>query len=308
MKRKVHVVTRREVLRYGMGVFPFLMAISGSASRAGKAGSRDKDSKALVQKIAALERRHGGTLGVALYDTATGLLVSHRGYDRFPMCSTHKFITVALTLWRVDRGEESLDQRVVYSAHDLTDYAPFTRQHVGAPGVTVGELCAAALTLSDNTAANLLLRRVGGPQAWTHWVRTLGDARSRLDHYEPKVNDVVRGDLCDTTTPIAMLRDMQKVVLGNVLSTSSRQQLTAWMLACQTGGNRLRAGLPKSWREADKTGTGPAMNHATNDIAVLWPPHRAPILVTAYYAYSRESEDQRDGVLASVGRLVADSV
>lgn len=299
------MVTRREVLRYGTGVVPCLVAVPGWS---GRAGSRDKKSEALAQKIAALESRNGGSLGVAIFDIATGSLVSHRGHDRFPMCSTHKLITVALTLWRVDRGEESLERRVVYSAQDLTDYAPFTRQHMGDPGVTVGALCAAALTLSDNTASNLLLRGVGGPSAWTHWVRTLGDARSRLDRYEPTMNDVAPGDLRDTTTPIAMLRDMQKIVLGDVLSTSSRQQLTAWMLACQTGRTRLRAGLPKSWRAADKTGTGPAMNHAVNDIAVLWPPHRAPILVTAYYAYSRESEDQRDEVLASVGRLVADSI
>lgn len=221
------------------------------------------------------------------------------------MCSTHKLLTVAFILWRVDRGLESLGQRLVYSRENLMDYSPFTSKHVGGAGVTIAELCEAAITLSDNTASNLLLRRVGGPQAWTHWVRTLGDTETRLDRYEPQVNDVALGDSRDTTTPLAMLRDMQKIVLGKTLSSSSRDQITRWLRSCQTGANRIHAGLPKDWQEADKTGTGSAINNAANDIAVLWPPRHAPILVTAYYAYSRELEDQRDEVLASVGRMVA---
>jgi beta-lactamase class A len=224
------------------------------------------------------------------------------------MCSTHKLITAALVLWRVDHGQETLNQQIIYSASDLTEYAPFTSKHTGKPGVTIGELCEAAVTLSDGTASNLILRSVGGPTAWTTWVRSLGDSVTRLDRYEPEMDRVGPGDPRDTTTPIAMLRNVQKLVLGDVLSAASRKQFTEWLLACQTGGNRLHAGLPQDWREADKTGTGPAINNAANDVAVLWPPHRAPILVAAYYADSRESDDQRDAVLASVGRLVANSV
>ena len=128
---------------------------------------------------------------------------------------------------------------------------------------------------------------------------------SRLDRYEPQVNDVSLGDRRDTTTPLAMLRDMHKIVLGKTLSSSSRDQIRRWLCSCQTGASRIHAGLPKDWQEADKTGTGPAINNAANDIAVLWPPRHAPILVTAYYAYSQASDDERDAVLASVGRLVA---
>lgn len=289
---------RREFLRNSLLAAPVLMALPGWASD-------ESQDAALEHGLATLERQHGGRLGVAILDTADGRLISNRGNERFPMCSTHKLITAALVLWRVDHGQETLDRRVIYSAGDLMEWSPFTGKHTGKPGVTIGELCEAAVTLSDGTASNLILRSVGGPAAWTTWVRSLGDSVTRLDRYEPEMDRVGPGDPRDTTTPIAMLRNVRKLVLGDVLSAASRKQFTAWLLACQTGGDRLRAGLPEDWREADKTGTGPAINNAANDVAVLWPPHRAPILVAAYYADSRESDDQRDAVLASVGRLVA---
>jgi beta-lactamase class A len=297
----VLLISRRVLLRNSLLAAPVLMALRGWAS------DKSKDA-ALEHGLATLEQQHGGRLGVAILDTANGRLISNRDNERFPMCSTHKLITAALVLWRVDHGQQTLNQRVIYSASDLMEYAPFTSKHTGKPGVTIGQLCEAAVTLSDGTASNLILRSIGGPTAWTTWVRSLGDSVTRLDRYEPEMDRVGPGDPRDTTTPNAMLRNVRKLVLEDVLSTASRKQFTAWLLACQTGGSRLHAGLPHDWREADKTGTGPAINNAVNDVAVLWPPHRAPILVAAYYADSRESDDQREGVLASVGRLVATSV
>jgi beta-lactamase class A len=220
----------------------------------------------------------------------------------------HKFFSASFVLARVDHGQESLGRRVVYSRNDLIEYSPFTEKHAGQPSPTIGELCDAAVTLSDNTAANLLLRSFGGPAALTAYLRSLGDPVTRLDRYEPAMNDVGPGDPRDTTTPVAMLRDMQKLLLGSALSPASRKQLIAWMLGCRTGGQRLHAGLPGSWREGDKTGTGPAINNSVNDAAIVWPPRRAPILVTAFYAFSREPDAQREAVLASAGRLVAQAV
>ncbi len=295
------MISRRVLLRNTLLATPALMAPPGWASDA-------RNDVALEQGLAALEQQHGGRLGVAVLDTADGRLVSHRGSQRFPMCSTHKLITAALVLWRVDRGQETLNRRVDYAPSDLMEYSPFTSKHTGGPGVTIGDLCEAAVTLSDNTASNLILRSSGGPAAWTAWIRSLSDSVTRLDRYEPEMNRVGPGDPRDTTTPIAMLQDAQRLLLGDALTAASRLQLTTWLLACKTGESRLRAGLPQDWREADKTGTGPAINNAANDVAVLWPPHRAPILVAAYYADSREDDDQRDAVLASVGRLVAHSV
>lgn len=260
-------------------------------------------SDALAERLAALERRHGGRLGVAIVDTGNGQRVAHRGDERFLMCSTFKLFAVAAVLARVDRGAEQLDQRVVYGNDVVLNYAPITSQHVGSPGLSVAELCEAAITVSDNTAANLLLKRLGGPPAVTTFVRGLGDSTTRLDRIEPELNRASPGDIRDTTTPNAALATLQKLLLGDALSTASREQLITWLRGCTTGGTKLRAGLPAGWSLGDKTGSG-AQNE-TNDIGILYPPQRKPLLVTAYYAGSTADAATRDGVLADVGRIAA---
>lgn len=262
----------------------------------------DAPEAALRAKLGDLERRYGGRLGVAIFDTARRRLISHRGDERFALCSTHKLLSVAFVLARCDRREESLDRVIVHGRDKLMAYSPVTQNHVGA-GMTVAALCEAALTLSDNTAANLLLESFGGPPALTSHLRWLGDRVTRLDRNEPALNSATPGDPRDTTTPVAMCGSMEKIVLGSALSATSRVQLIAWLVACKTGDKRLRAGIPKQWRVGDKTGSGD--HNATNDVAVLWPPQRAPIIVTAYYVESRASADQREAVLAEVGRLAA---
>ena len=260
-------------------------------------------AKELQYEIAGLERRHGGRLGVAILDSAGASVIAHRGDERFALCSTFKFLAATFVLARVDRKHESLTRRIVYGKDCRVQYSPVTEKHAGESGLTVGEICEAAMTLSDNTAANLLLDSFGGPAALTAYVRSLGDSVTRLDRREPELNEGKPGDPRDTTSPIAMLEILRKTVLGTTLSTSSRDQLTAWLVANRTGDKRLRAGVPKGWRVGDKTGSGP--NNATNDIAVIWPPLRAPIVVATYYAEARESEDQRNAVLAEVGRLAS---
>jgi len=251
-------------------------------------------------KLAMLERRHGGRLGVAILDTGRRRRESYRDDERFLMCSTFKLLLAAAVLQRVDAGKETLDRRIVFGKDVLLDYAPTTKQHVGPPGMTVSGLCEAAITLSDNTAANLLLKEIGGPQAVTAYARSLGDEFTRLDRTEPTLNGP-HGEW-DTTTPDAMLDDMHKLLLGDALSQPSRERLTNWLRQCRTGKDSLRAGLPHDWREGDKTGSG---NTATNDVAILWPPHRKPLLVTAYYENANMPAKQRYGVLADVGRIVA---
>jgi beta-lactamase class A len=219
------------------------------------------------------------------------------------MCSTFKFLAAACVLARVDRGEESVGRRVVYGKADLVPYSPVTEKHVGEGGLAIGEICEAAVTLSDNTAGNLLLDSFGGPSGLTAYTRSLGDDVTRLDRRETELNEARPGDPRDTTTPAAMVEIMRKTVLGTVLSTGSREQLAAWLVANKTGDKRLRAGVPKGWQVGDKTGSG--ANNATNDIAVIWPPGRAPIVVVAYYAEARGSDEERSAVLAEVGRLAA---
>jgi beta-lactamase class A len=252
--------------------------------------------------LADLERRHGGRLGVAILDTVGGRRINHRGEERFPMCSTFKWLAAAHVLARVDRGEEALDRRIGYDRDDLVPYSPVTERHVD-DGMTVRELCDAAITLSDNTAANLLLASAGGPAGLTAFARSIGDTRTRLDRWETELNEAAPGDPRDTTTPAAMLHSMREVLLGDVLSAGSRTQLVDWLVANRTGDRRLRAGLPADWRVGDKTGT--SGNGIANDVGIAWPPERGPLLVTAYYDGRGATPGQRDAVIADVGRIVA---
>jgi beta-lactamase class A len=172
--------------------------------------------------------------------------------------------------------------------------------------MTVGALCEATMILSDNTAGNLLLDSFGGPAGLTAFVRSLGDRVTRLDRREPELNVVPPGELRDTTTPSAMLGLMHKLLLGEALSTGSRDQLIAWLIGNKTGDKRLRAGVPQGWRVGDKTGTGPAGE--ANDIGIIWPTGRAPLLVAAYYKSEQANPEARNAVLAEVGRLAASAV
>jgi beta-lactamase class A len=219
------------------------------------------------------------------------------------MCSTFKWLAAAEVLSRVDRGMESLARRIEFTQADLVPYSPVTSKHLGAPGMTLAGICEAAITLSDNTAGNLLLDSMGGPAGLTAFARSLGDRYTRLDRRETELNEASPGDPRDTTTPAAMLHDMHALLVGDALSEASRAQLVAWMVATSTGDARLRAGFPDGWRVGDKTGT--SNNGVANDVAIAWPPGRAPLLVTAYYAEADTDGDTRNAVLAEVGRIAA---
>lgn len=260
-------------------------------------------AQAQPNPFAALEAQHGGHLGVAALDTGSGKRLVHRADERFAMCSTFKLLAAAAVLRKVDRGAEKLTRLIAYSKADLLPYAPVTRAHVGEGHMPLGALCEAAMTWSDNTAANLLVTALGGPGAVTRYARELGDPVTRLDRIEPALNDVKPGDIRDTTTAAAMLADMQKVVLDEALSKASRAVLTEWLLKSRTGKARLRAGLPQHWKVGDKTGS--SGGGQTNDIAVAWPPGRAPVAITAYFDGSHAYPESREAVLAEVGRIVA---
>lgn len=283
--------TRRAVLAAPLLTVPFV-AVPASAN----------DAK---PKFADLEHRNGGRLGVAAFDSASGRRIGHRSEERFPMCSTFKFLASAFVLARVDRGEEQLDRRIVYSAQDLVTYSPITKDHVGPAGLSVAELCDATMTLSDNTAGNLLLASFGGPAGLTAYARSLGDQTTRLDRIETALNEGLPDDPRDTTSPVAMLATMQRLLLGDALSAASRERLAGWLIANKTGDKRLRAGMP-GWKVGDKTGTGG--NGSANDIAIVWPTGRAPLLVTVYYTGSTISDEARNDVIAEAGRIVAASL
>jgi beta-lactamase class A len=251
-----------------------------------------------------LENTHGGRLGVAVLDTATGERTGYRADERFPMCSTFKFLLVAAVLRRVDLHQETLDRAVAIPANPLLFNSPLTESHAGGT-MTVAALCHAAITRSDNTAANLLLETLGGPPRITEFARQLGDPVTRLDRIETSLNESLAGDPRDTTSPTAMLGNLQSILLGDVLTRPSREQLTTWMAANLTGLDRLRASLPASWRAADKTGANG--EHTSNDIAVIWPPGQPTLIVAAYITQCSGPESKRAALLARIGALVRES-
>jgi beta-lactamase class A len=242
-----------------------------------------------------------GRLGVAVLDTATGAVEGHRLDERFPMCSTFKWIAAALVLQRVDAGLERLERRVAIDTTHLPPHSPVSGRAGGE--LSVGELCEAAVTLSDNGAANQMLADFGGPPAFTAFARRLGAVHTRLDRIEPALNESRPGDPRDTTTPRDMAVALRAALFGDVLSAASKEQLARWLVASKTGDRRLRAGLPAGWRVGDKTGTG--AQGSTNDVAVAWPTGRAPIVIAAYLTATRADDSARDAALASVARAVA---
>jgi beta-lactamase class A len=256
-----------------------------------------------LSPLEAYERATGGRIGVYAENLTTGAKVTWRADQRFVMCSTFKASLAALVLARVDRGKVGLEQMIPYGADDLMDYAPAAKQNLAKGAMSVADMCKGAVELSDNTCANLLLARVGGPPALTAFWRSTGDKVSRLDHNEPLLNRSPPGDPHDTTTPAAMVGNLRRLVLGDVLSPASRERLTGWMLNCQTGANRLRAGLPKGWRIGDKTGNNG--KDAAGDIAVVWPTSGSRLLICAYTQGGSPTPSQIEAVFADVGRMVA---
>lgn len=256
-----------------------------------------------IAVIADYERSSGGQIGVYAENIRTGAKLSWRADERFVMCSTFKASLAACTLSRVDRGQDSLEAVIHYGARDIQDWhAPVAKANLSRGSLSVREMCKASVEESDNTCANLLLSRVGGPPALTAFWRKNGDRVTRLDEAEPFLNQIPLGDPRDTTTPVAMANTLRGFVLGRVLSEPSRAIFTEWLVGCQTGANRLRAGLPETWVIGDKTGNNG--NDAAGDIAVVWPRAHWPIVVCVYTRGGTPSDQQLASAFAGVGRFV----
>jgi len=256
-----------------------------------------------ADRIAAINTRVGGRIGVAALDTGTGQHIEYKANERFPMCSTFKVIAAAAVLKLADEGKEYLDRMVPYAKEDILEYAPVTKEHLKEGRMTLGDLCAAAVEQSDNTAGNLLLRTIGGPLGLTSFLRALGDETTRLDRMEPDLNTAIPEDERDTTTPAAMRDDLVRLLIKDVLSPASRSQLEAWLAGNKTGAQMIRAGVPTSWRVGDKTGRGD--NGATNDVAILRPKNRPPIFLAIYSVGSTMAASERTATIAEVARVAA---
>jgi beta-lactamase class A len=249
-----------------------------------------------------LERAAHGHLGVAALDSRAEGTVLYRADERFPMCSTAKLMIVGAILRQDMDSDGSLSRRIEYGEKDLVPYSPVTEKQV-AHGMVVAQLCAAALQYSDNTAANLLLRLLGGPQAVTAFARSIGDETFRLDRWEPELNSALPGDERDTTSPMAMAHSLRKLLLGDALTPTRRAQLHAWMRGNTTGDKRIRAGVPPGWDVADKTGTG--AYGTCNDVGILWPPYRVPIMLAVYFTCPDPERATNDAIIAEVTRHIA---
>jgi len=257
----------------------------------------------LEKRLTLIEADAGGRLGVAACDLRNRRF-GHRANERFPMCSTFKLLAVAAVLAKVDAGSDELARWVPYGPDDLLEYAPVTRAQVGAGGMPLEALCAAAIEWSDNTAANLLLAGIGGPAGVTRYARSLGDEMTRLDRTEPTLNEAIPGDPRDTTTPAAMVDDLRALVWRHALSSRSKARLERWMIDCKTGASRLRARMPSStWIVGDKTGTG--ANGTANDVGFLRSPTGQRSFVAVYFTGSPAAAAARDATIARVGRTVA---
>ncbi|MEY2509358.1 MAG: beta-lactamase class [Verrucomicrobiota bacterium] len=264
--------------------------------------ARTEEGRSDITAFADLEKQHAGSrIGVAAIDLSTNRRVDYRADERFIMCSTFKVLAAAAVLKRVDKNKEKLERFVRYGEAQLLSYAPVTREHVKEGGMTLEALCAAAVEQSDNTAANLLLEAIGGPEKWTEFARSLDDKVSRLDHNEPDLNMARPGKEDDTTTPAAMCADLQRLFKSDVLSVASRAKLEGWMQQGQTGLKMIRAGIATDWKVGDKTGR--SGDGATNDIAFLRPPSGGPIFLAIYTADPAEPQDARDQLVAEVAKM-----
>lgn len=278
-----------------------LPALCGEA-----AGAADFDPAPVAHVVAEAEARLGARVGVSVIETHSGGTWSHRGGERFPTNSTFKTFLCAALLEASESGAVDLEDAVSIQQSDIVSYSPVTEKRVGGAPVTLEDLCRITVTVSDNGAANLVMKAVGGPKGVTAYLRAIGDSATRVDRWEPDSNSGIPGDDRDTTTPDAAARSLQSLVLGSALPEAARAKLTGWLEGNTVGNATLRAGLPKDWRIADKTGAG--QNGSRNNIAVIWPQGRAPVVIAIYITQTQASFDDRNKAIAEIGAALAESL
>lgn len=261
------------------------------------ANAQPDKSVSIEAKLAKLEADSGGRLGLFAINTANNTYIQYRADESFPFCSTGKIMVVSDILKKSEKNPDLLQKQIAYHQVDVdkSGYAPITKQHV-ANGMSVAELCQAAIEYSDNTAMNLLLKIAGGPKAVTSYARSIPDKNFRLDRWEPELNTAIPGDIRDTTTPRAMANSLQQLALGSVLVSPQRELLQTWLKNNTTGGSKIRAGVPKGWVVGDKTGNG--KYGTTNDIGIIWPPKHPPIILAIYLTQNKKETIKRDDIIA----------
>lgn len=294
---------RRSILT---GIGALGVGLSGCAPQGETTRSAAAPSSSTTLDLAALEARHGGRLGFVVRDTATGQTLAWRGEERFVYCSTFKMYLAAATLLRVQDGKERLDRAIPVTAADMINHAPVTEPAIGK-SLTIEALMKGTVELSDNPAANILIRELGGLAEMQAFYRSLGDMRTRVDRLEPEMNRL-DGDK-DTIAPAQSALNIEALFVapGSLLTQASRDLLLGWMTTTPTGPGRIKAGVPAGWRVAHKTGTGGY--GPTNDIGLIYPPGAPPVIVAAYFhATETSTEAQREAVIADATRMALTAV
>ena len=262
-----------------------------------------KSASASDTAFAQLERDYSAKLGVYALNTETDKEVMYRADDRFLYCSTSKALLAGIVLQQ--NSLEQLKQVVKYSQDDILSYAPVTKEHV-EQGMTLEEICIAALRFSDNTAANLLFKHIGGPAGFKSALNRLGDNITEPVRLEPHLNEVIPGDNSDTSTPRQLAIDLQAYTTGNVLTEDKRKMLIEWMTGNATGKKMIRAGAPADWIVADKSGSG---SYGTrNDIAIVIPPNRKPIIITILSTHAEKEAKYDDQLIAQAAKIIFESL
>jgi beta-lactamase class A len=265
------------------------------------ANTQQIKANTIQEELAKLEASSDERIGISAINTANNSRIQYRAAERFPIQSTFKVMAVSDILKQSMSNDHLLQQKITYSKQDLVFWSPITEKHL-ADGMTISELCSAAMMYSDNTATNLIVKEQGGPKAVTAFARSIGDSKFRIESWEPELNSDPR-DIHDTSTPIAMEKSLKKLVFGNVLALPQKKLLVTWMKSNTTGDTRIRAGVPKGWIVADKTGAGNDYG-ISNDIGIIWPTNCPPIVVAIYSIHNKKNAVRRDDVIASATRML----
>jgi beta-lactamase class A len=262
-----------------------------------------QEGNALLERANAIADRLKARLGIMVVDHETGQTIELNAHQIFPVTSTFKAFAAAALLENVDAGRDQLNRRVHFSADALVTYSPVTETRVDNDGMSLEEICEAACTMSDNTAGNLLLQAIGGPAGLTSFMRSIGDSVTRLDRIQTALNEGLPGDVRDTTSPRPAASSLDKLLLGEVLSVASRDKLQQWMIGNKVAGPLLRSGIPADWKIADRSGAGG--NGSRSIIALMWPPHRKPVVAAIYMTATLASMGERNTAIAELGSAIA---
>ncbi|WP_085905710.1 class A beta-lactamase [Kiloniella majae] len=269
---------------------------------ASSAGAADR----IVETVTGLEESIGGRIGVAVYDLQTGQKWEYRSDEKFPMSSTFKPFACAALLTQNERKDETLERMVSVSRDDLVSYSPVIEKYADDGEVSLRKSCEATVSISDNTAGNLVLKEIGGPEGFTRFMRSIGDNTTRLDRWETELNEAQPDDLRDTTSPKAIATSLQKLLLEDALSPEARIEITNWMLNDRVADDLFRSRLPKGWKIADKTGAGGFGSRGI--IAVIWPPSHKAVVASVYMTGNDADFKTRNAAIAEIGAAIFETL